>query len=71
MAATTGCERDSLVSSLFGDGLVPVDSALGRHHEPARCLSFPESRQWIGYGMSHWDLLHKPAVYRQLVRWLA
>lgn len=71
MAAATGRERDSLGSILFGDGLVPVDSALGRHRDSARCLPFPASRQWVGYGMNHWDLLHKPAVYRQLARWLA
>lgn len=71
MAAATGRERDSLGSSLFGDGLVLVDSALGRHRDPARCLAFPASRQWVGYGMNHWDLLDKRAVYQQIVRWLA
>lgn len=59
-----GCE-------LSGDGIVPVDSALGRHQEPARTLSFAESQQWIGNGMNHWDLLNKRAVYKQIVRWLA
>jgi hypothetical protein len=24
----------------------------------------------IGYGMNHWDLLNKPAVYDQIARWL-
>ena len=54
-----------------GDGIVPVSSALGRHDDPARSLSFPEDRQWIGYGMNHWDLLNRPAVYQQIARWLA
>ncbi|HMC61480.1 MAG TPA: hypothetical protein VKJ01_19975 [Candidatus Solibacter sp.] len=56
---------------LPGDGLVPVNSALGRHRELGRSLSFGESGQWIGYGMNHWDLLNRPAVYEQIARWLA
>jgi pimeloyl-ACP methyl ester carboxylesterase len=56
---------------LLGDGLVPLRSALGQHPDPARNLSFPESQQWIGYGMSHWDLLDRSDVYEQIRRWLA
>jgi hypothetical protein len=70
IAGTTGAESTALGHWLPGDGLVPVDSALGRHHEPGRSLSFAESNQWIGYGMNHWDLLNRPAVYEQIVRWL-
>jgi hypothetical protein len=55
---------------LLGDGLVPVNSALGRHRNPAMCLEFSASRQWISHGMSHWDLLSHPAVYGQIRRWL-
>ena len=55
----------------LGDGLVPLDSALGRHRDPARRLAFAPERQWIGYGMSHMDLLDHPAVYAQLLRWLS
>jgi len=54
---------------LFGDGLVPVNSALGRHRTPGMSLQFSESRQWIGYGMNHWDLLSHPAIYEQIRRW--
>ena len=54
----------------LGDGLVPLDSALGRHADPARALAFAEDRQWIGYGMGHLDLLARPEVYAQLRRWL-
>jgi hypothetical protein len=45
-------------------------SALGHHDEPARSLQLPASRQWIGYGMSHFELLGHPAVYEQMQRWL-
>ena len=55
----------------FGDGIVPVNSALGRHGDPARSLAFPKTHQWIGEGMNHWDLLNRPAVYRQIAQWLA
>ena len=54
----------------FDDGIVPVDSAVGRHEDPAMALSFAESRRWIGHGMNHFDLLSKPAVYEQIKRWL-
>jgi hypothetical protein len=71
IAATTGTESTGRGYGFPGDGLVPVDSALGRHHEPGRSLSFAKDRQWIGYGMNHWDLLNRTAVYRQIARWLA
>ena len=57
--------------SLPGDGLVPVDSALGRHARPELTLRFPESHQWIGFGLTHLDLLDSPAVYARLRAWLA
>lgn len=71
VAATTGRETAGLRHGLPGDGIVPVDSALGRHPEAFRSLSFDKSQEWIGYGMNHWDLLSRPAVYQQIVRWLA
>jgi hypothetical protein len=33
-------------------------------------LVFAEGRQWIGYSMSHLDLLNHAEVYGQLRRWL-
>jgi len=56
---------------LVGDGMVSVSSALGRHQDHALTLSFERSRQWVGYGINHWDLLTKPAVYEQISGWLA
>ena len=32
---------------------------------------FPESQQWIGYGMNHWDLLNRGEVYEQVRGWVA
>ena len=70
MAAATA-KKTRALASLLGDGLVPVDSALGRHEDPRRTLAFPESRQWVGYGLSHFDLLNDPTVYQQIKQWLA
>jgi hypothetical protein len=53
----------------FGDGIVPVNGALGRHEDPGLTLSF--ARQWVGYGMNHWDLLSRPTVYEQIKHWIA
>ena len=70
-AATTGKRPGDLNDRLLGDGLVSLSSALGRHDEPGRSLSIPESRQWVGYGMAHMDLLSRPEVYEQIRKWLA
>ena len=48
----------------------PLDSALGRHADPARALPFDESNSWIGYGMSHMDLLGRGEVYERIAGWL-
>ncbi len=71
VAATTGKKPGDLNDRLLGDGLVSVSSALGRHQEVDRSLPIPESRQWVGYGMNHMDLLSRPEVYDQIRRWLA
>lgn len=71
VAASIGQQSGDLKERLLGDGLVPLDSALGRHPDPARCLDFPDERQWVGYGINHLDLLRHPEVCAQLVRWLA
>jgi hypothetical protein len=54
----------------LGDGLVPLDSALGRHANPRQALAFAEDRQFIVYGTHHLDLLSSTEVYEQLRRWL-
>lgn len=55
----------------IGDGLVSVDSALGRHRDPRLTLAFGARNQWIGHCLSHWDLLDHPAVYKRMRNWLA
>jgi len=65
------CYAIAATDGRLGDGFVPVNSALGRHQEPQRCLRFAESHQWIGHNMNHFDLLGKPAVYEKIREWVA
>jgi len=69
-AAVRATKRGVLSEKLVGDGLVPVDSALGRHCDVTRSLAIPNDRQWVGYGMGHRELMHHPDVYAQVRRWL-
>jgi len=70
MAATLGKKRDRMAERLLGDGLVPLDSALGQSKDPARTLVFPKSHQWVGFETGHNELLGHPGVYAQLRNWL-
>ncbi len=53
-----------------GDGLVSVNSALGRHRVPARALGFPEAHRFIAWGAGHLELLARAEVYARLRDWL-
>ena len=57
--------------SLLGDGLVPLASALGDDSDPARNLGIATDRRFVGYGMSHLDLLSRREVGDQIRSWLA
>lgn len=67
VAATTAPSLDR--PALPSDGLVSVDSALGRHPEPARTLRFTDQR--IVAGTNHLDVLSSAEVYALLREWLA
>ena len=54
-----------------GDGLVPVDSALGRHADPSMSLGFGERGRWVAYRTDHFGLLDRPEVYARIRDWLA
>jgi pimeloyl-ACP methyl ester carboxylesterase len=58
-------------ANLLGDGMVPVNSALGRHDDTALTLSFAPSRQWVADRTSHWEMLSHPAVYARIKHWMA
>ena len=71
VAATVAEKGAARGGALPGDGMVSLDSALGRHRDPALTLPFPGSRSWVGYGMGHFDLLGRPEVYARIKAWLA
>jgi hypothetical protein len=54
-----------------GDGLVPVDSALGRHPMRERDLRIPASRRWLAWKTGHLGLLDDPEVYARIRGWLS
>jgi pimeloyl-ACP methyl ester carboxylesterase len=70
MAATLNKKQSQVGKKLVGDGLVPLDSALGRHKDPSLTLAFPKDRQWVGFETGHLQLLGDPGVYAQLRNWL-
>lgn len=70
VAATTASDRSALANRLIGDGLVPLNSALGQHDDPRRNLAFAKASQHIAYRTNHMALLSSPAVTRQMVQWL-
>ena len=70
MASSLGRKRGRVSEKFIGDGLVPVDSALGRSRNPDRTLPFPQNHQWIGYETGHLELLGNDEVYAQLYDWL-
>jgi hypothetical protein len=71
VAGALGSGSGRVHQALLGDGLVPVDSALGRHEQAERALAFDAGRQWVAQGLGHLDLLGHPDVEAQLRAWLA
>jgi pimeloyl-ACP methyl ester carboxylesterase len=70
VAATLSQRRHLVAERLLGDGLVPLNSALGEHRDPARRLDFAPAHTRIVYETGHLDLLSRPEVYAQLLAWL-
>jgi pimeloyl-ACP methyl ester carboxylesterase len=70
IAGLKGNSTTGVGAHLLGDGLVPLASALGRHHDAQRTLAIAEDRQWIGQKIGHLELLSSNRVYQQIHRWL-
>ncbi len=70
IAATTSEKSGILGDKLIGDGLVTLNSALGRHKNADLNLLFLETRQWIARDMNHLDLLNHSKVYETIKQWL-
>ena len=69
--AVAGSASKGPGAPLRGDGLVPVDSALGRHPDPAMTLALPRSGRFVAFGTGHIDLLDRAEVYARMRDWLA
>lgn len=70
VAGSLGREAGAVPEKAFGDGLVPIASALGRHKQASRCLEFAPDNQWVAQGLGHLDLLASEAVFARLRDWL-
>lgn len=71
VAATLAAKRSLLAERLTGDGLVPLNSALGMHDDPKHRLHLPKEHQLVVYRTGHLALLSSTAVAKQLVTWLS
>ncbi len=63
-------QPDSIKARLIGDGLVPIDSALGRHRDPALQLPVAAAHQRVLPATSHIGLLQHPQVLDTLRDWI-
>lgn len=70
VAGTTGRRLGDIRDRFLGDGVIPLDTALGRHPDEARTLLFPKNNLWIGFGIHHLDLLSRKEVFDKLKEWL-
>jgi pimeloyl-ACP methyl ester carboxylesterase len=68
IAATLGADENDLKSTLAGDGLVPLDSALGQHGNPAQQLAFAGTQTL--YKTGHLELLGSQTAFAVMKEWL-
>jgi len=71
IGAIAGATDESVQARLVGDGLVPLDSALGRHPDPRYALPIPAEHQWVALRTSHLALQTSPEVYEHVKIWLS
>jgi pimeloyl-ACP methyl ester carboxylesterase len=71
VAATMASKRSRMIERLTGDGLVLLDSALGRHEHPGHALKFAKDDEMIVYRLNHMAVPTDPAVIRQVLTWLS
>ena len=71
IAGLVGQIDDVVHSRHLGDGLVPLDSALGRHADSTRHLDFPTSHQVILPATNHMRLLSDAVVYESIKQFLS
>jgi len=69
IAATTNKNSYKIGDDLIGDGLVTLNSALGKH--PEFNLNFPKDRLWVARSLTHMDLLSHKDVYKKVKSWIS
>lgn len=70
IASTSLATSHPLSDQIVGDGLVSLDSALGKHRCAAHSLPFKSEHQWVGNDISHLELLSDKQVYAVIRQWL-
>ena len=71
IATTSSASPNAISKHLVGDGLVPLNSALGIHENEAFNLNFKPEHQWVGNNISHLGLLGNKTIYDVIHRWLS
>lgn len=71
IATTSSTSPNAINKHLVGDGLVPLNSALGIHENEVFNLNFKPENQWVGNNISHLGLLGNKTVYDVIHRWLS
>jgi pimeloyl-ACP methyl ester carboxylesterase len=71
IAGLVGHIDDAVHSRYLGDGLVPLDSALGKHSDSAYHLDFPTGHQVILPATNHMRLLSDASVYGSIKQFLS
>ncbi|NDW21702.1 esterase/lipase family protein [Alteromonas hispanica] len=71
IATTSSASPNAINKHLVGDGLVPLNSALGIHENEAFNLNFKPENQWVGNNISHLGLLGNKTIYNVIHRWLS
>ncbi len=69
-AALIETHYENKTTSLLGDGLVSVESALGEYTKE-HTLSVPEGHKAIFYGVNHMNLIYNDRVLEQVISWLS
>ncbi len=70
VAGVRGERTAHVRNKVVGDGLVPLDSALGQHPRASHALCFPPEQTCVLDHTDHFDLLGSDRVTQQLLRWL-
>ena len=71
LAVTVGKSQADVRNRLLGDGLVPINSALGVHENAKLNLKFKAENKVVLHGMNHLDLLSNSEVYQQIRNWVS